>query len=275
MKYDLIPFGLLVEDPEQNPRKTFKGIADLAELIATDGLLQNLVVTPGPDGTPFFDKERGSYIVKAGSRRYRAIKRIIDERIPTHDGQWTYDTAFPCVIVETESEFTALIENEGRQDVYPWESGARFEQLTERGYTQKEVAKRIGKEQPYVSRCVKLHRGLAPRVKTMLARAGISALTDKQLDQIASLVSGHTGDPDEAAQVRLLDDFWSTPGKRKKRVARDLATLPLRERLFVRFRTLRYQASLPVEVRPQVDAILDYLEGKTDKLNMKPWGLSE
>lgn len=62
-----IPFTKLALDP-MNVRKnhTPQGIAELAQNIAVQGILQNLVVRPA--------KKRGHYLVTAGGRRFRAGK---------------------------------------------------------------------------------------------------------------------------------------------------------------------------------------------------------
>jgi len=66
----LIPLGRLRPDPHQ-ARRTFQRIAELAESIATYGLLENLVVRDAdPDGI---------YEIKAGERRFRALRLLKEQ----------------------------------------------------------------------------------------------------------------------------------------------------------------------------------------------------
>lgn len=71
-----ISFSKLTLDPK-NVRKSYTqaGILELAESIASVGVLQNLVVRPG-------DK-KGTYLATAGGRRFRAIDHLIsNKRMP-------------------------------------------------------------------------------------------------------------------------------------------------------------------------------------------------
>ena len=114
-------------DPNQ-ARRTFQRIPDLAESIATYGLLTNLVV-----------REAGSaYEIKAGERRYRAL------RLLQQQGRLKSDI-IPCFVVRTDGEYEALVENVQHEDVALWELGRKYLNLCESGLLQSEVAARIGK----------------------------------------------------------------------------------------------------------------------------------
>ena len=60
-----VPLDRLRPDPNQ-ARRTFQRITELADSIATHGLLTNLVVR----------ELGGVYEIKAGERRYRALKLL-------------------------------------------------------------------------------------------------------------------------------------------------------------------------------------------------------
>src|SRR5690554_1432725 len=81
-----VPLAQLRASP-LNPRKRFDdaSIDELADSIATEGLLQNLVVRPSPD-------EEGVYEIAAGERRLRAMLRL-DKR-----GKWPRDRLVPVVV---------------------------------------------------------------------------------------------------------------------------------------------------------------------------------
>jgi transcriptional regulator with XRE-family HTH domain len=77
-----------------NPRKTIDpaALAELADSIASRGLLQNLVVRA-------VDGVGGLFEVVAGERRYRAIKQLIRERrLPA-----SLRAGIPCRIVQAEA----------------------------------------------------------------------------------------------------------------------------------------------------------------------------
>src|SRR3954468_24885882 len=89
-------------------RRTFQRIAELAESIARYGLLTNLVVR----------ELGGVYQIKAGERRYRALKLLKDQ------GRLASDV-IPCFVVRTDGEYEALGENVQHEDVALWELGRK------------------------------------------------------------------------------------------------------------------------------------------------------
>lgn len=92
------------------PRKTFKGIEDLAASIAESGLLQPITIRPQGDGT---------FIIIAGERRYRAVTTLGWETIPA------------IVVDQDESKaFTlSVLENMARNDMTPVEEARSLAQL--------------------------------------------------------------------------------------------------------------------------------------------------
>jgi len=256
MRIERLHVGDIESRPDENPRKTVRGIAALADSIEELGLLENLVVAP---------KRGGGYALKAGERRYRALCLLESEK--RHDGY------AHCLVIESDGEFEALAENEGRQGVLPWETGDRYNELTDRGFTQEDIARKIGVPRTRVSQYQRIARGLAVKVRDILAKMP-SALTMQQLEMLSSLVD-QDGVPDEKMQIRKLDDFLSAPGRRKKRKARNLGELPMRERLFVRYKSLKYQVSVPIEARAHVDAVLNFMDGTDKHLNLRAWGIEK
>jgi|GEM_PF-3552180 len=74
-----VAFKKLALDPK-NVRKKFdqNGIRSLAANIAVNGMLQNLIIRPGP--------KRGLYLVTGGGQRFRAVEhlsqgRCVDRRL--------------------------------------------------------------------------------------------------------------------------------------------------------------------------------------------------
>lgn len=150
-----------------NPRKKFDEdvIAELAEGIAENGLLQNLVVRP--------DKN-GFYTLVAGERRFRAI-RLLESQ-----GRW--NEKFPCKVLENADDGThlavALLENLGRVDVSPLEEADAFNQLHMLDATKwstANIAARIGKTQRYVQNRIAIATKLAPAAKLLMQHGKITS----------------------------------------------------------------------------------------------------
>ena len=133
-----IGIGLIDPNPDQ-PRRTFpeEGLAQLAESIRQQGLLQPVLVTP----------EGGRYRLVAGERRWRAARKAGLETIP-------------CVVREMslrEQMEAALIENLQREDLNPAEEARALQELKERlALTQEELAQRLGKSRSMVANSLRL-----------------------------------------------------------------------------------------------------------------------
>lgn len=135
------------------PRKRFDAerLRELAESIRHHGILQPIVVTPVP-GSP------GEYTIIAGERRWRAAQLAGLQQVP--------------VIVrntpESERLELAVIENLQRQDLDPIEEAQALRQLMDmKGYTQEQVAERIGKDRSTVANILRLLH-LPLRVQAMV-----------------------------------------------------------------------------------------------------------
>lgn len=151
-----VAVGDIVPNPEQ-PRRTFddESLAALADSIRRHGLLQPLVVRRVGLG----------YEIVAGERRLRAARRA---------GLATV----PVVVRETDSDERlelALIENVQREDLNPLEEAEAYRQLIDgHGFTQEEVAERVGKSRPAITNALRL-LGLPEAVKAQLESGEISA----------------------------------------------------------------------------------------------------
>lgn len=133
-----IPLGRLQPNRFQ-PRREFDAaaIAELKSSIAANGLLQPLVVRPREDG----------FELVAGERRLRAIRELGWETVP-------------AVLRELSDEamlVLALVENLQRENLNAIEEAAAFQQLIDGfGFTQKEVAERVGRNRSTVSNALRL-----------------------------------------------------------------------------------------------------------------------
>lgn len=129
-----------VEPNSNQPRSDFDEAAlmELADSIRTHGVLQPLVVRP---------MQSGIYQIVAGERRWRASRMA---------GL----TEIPVVIKELSDSETleiAIIENLQREDLNPIELAIGYKTLMEEyGFTQEQVAEKVGKSRPVVANTVRL-----------------------------------------------------------------------------------------------------------------------
>lgn len=153
-----IAIGDLDPNPDQ-PRRDFdeEALAQLAQSIRDQGVLQPILVTPG---------ENGRYRIVAGERRWRAARLA------------ELDTV-PCVVRElsaAQQMEIALIENLQREDLNPIEAAQAIRALmNECGYTQEAVATRLSKSRPAVAnllRLLTLPEDIAELVRTGKLSAG-------------------------------------------------------------------------------------------------------
>jgi ParB family chromosome partitioning protein len=136
-----IPIENIVPNPSQ-PRKTFAKdqIEELAASIANHGVLQPILVIDDK-------KNPGRYILVAGERRLRA-------------SQLANLTEIPAQVTEaTDEELLeiAIAENVQREDLNPVEEAKAYRTLIDRfGWTQEQVANRIGKKRVTVTNSLRL-----------------------------------------------------------------------------------------------------------------------
>lgn len=239
-----VPLDRLRPDPDQ-ARRTFQRIAELADSIATYGLLTNLVVR----------ELGGMYQIKAGERRYRALKLLKEQ------GRLKEDQ-IPCFVVRTDGEYEALVENVQHEDVALWELGRKYLNLCETGFLQSEVAFKIGKTPGHVSTAITLAKNLAPAVVARLSKLPPGTFPAQRLLRLAALLDDE-GEPDEANQLRLFEQMLGTPTRRVGRPARRRTE---KETVWARYRRLKDGGGgLRVDpvYAPFLAAVLQYLAGET------------
>lgn len=147
-----------IEPNREQPRKRFdeEALAQLAESIREHGVLQPLLVKP---------QTSGSYLLVAGERRWRAARMagLTDVPVIIRD------------LSEQETMEIALIENLQREDLNPVEEALGYKELMDAfGFTQDQVAKRVGKSRSAVANALRL-TGLPDEVLPMLENGSLSA----------------------------------------------------------------------------------------------------
>ena len=147
--FQLIPLCQLVLSP-LNVRKTTgeEGIEQLAELIHAEGIIQNLSVyrCASDEG-----EAETRYAVVAGGRRWRALRRLLEQ------SRVTADYPVPCLIVGDERAVEiSLTENSAREPMHPADEFEAFRQLIDAGQSIEDVAARFGVAPIVVQRRLKL-----------------------------------------------------------------------------------------------------------------------
>lgn len=144
-------FEVGIEDvfpTSDNPRKHFDNAAltELAASIRAQGLAQPLVVRQRPEG--------GFFLI-AGERRWRAAQLAGLKQVAVVVKELSQKEAFEL----------ALVENLQRQDLNPLEEAEAYQRLTtQHGYTQEQIAERVGKERATVANALRLLK-LPPAVR--------------------------------------------------------------------------------------------------------------
>lgn len=135
-----IPVDRIEVNPNQ-PRKTFdsKALSELVVSIKSSGVIQPVIVR----------RQGAGFQLIAGERRWRAASQAGLERIP----------AIVREVTDAESLELALIENLLREDLNPMEEAEAYQKLlTQFGWTQEELAQRVGRDRSTVANCLRLLR---------------------------------------------------------------------------------------------------------------------
>ena len=151
---------LTVDQLEPNPaqpRRHFdpQALAELSASIKAQGIIQPIVVAPAV---------RGRYPILAGERRWRAAQQAGVLQVPV-------------VVRDTPEEQRfelALVENLQRSDLNPIEEAMAYQQLADlRGYTQEQIAQRVGKDRSTIANAIRLLR-LPEKVQGMVVDGALS-----------------------------------------------------------------------------------------------------
>ena len=132
-----LPLTQITPDPNQ-PRRDLGDLSGLTDSITEMGVVQPIIVTvTGYE----------AYRIVAGERRYTAARAAGLTTIP----------AIVRSVEEQERLALQLIENLHRKDLNPFEEAHSYQRLMDEfNFTQKDIAKRLGKTQGSVSEVVRL-----------------------------------------------------------------------------------------------------------------------
>lgn len=197
-----IPLKDIRSNPYQ-PRKVFdkEKLQELADSIKEHGVFQPILLRKS---------SVSGYELVAGERRWRASKLAGKESIP----------AIILDFSEQEMMEISLLENIQREDLSIIEEAQAYQQLMEKiGYTQEELAKRLGKSRSNVSnalRLLKLPTSIQSLVKTGKlsygqARTILSLENEEQQVQLAQKTI------DENLTVRQLEKIVNQKSNHHKK----------------------------------------------------------
>lgn len=160
-----IPLDLIDDNPWQ-PRQDYDGIDELAADIQRNGLLQI------PAGRRMAD---GRVQLQYGHRRLRAVRAL---------GWPTMPVDLQPVVSDNDMAIRAWVENHNRQDFTPLDQARYFKRLQDDGWTQQQIADKLGLARPTISNAIRLLK-LPADIQEQVAANGLSA---RQAEALLSLV---------------------------------------------------------------------------------------
>jgi ParB family chromosome partitioning protein len=192
----------LIEPNPFQARKEFPGIDELAQAIRAQGFTSRLRVRPHPE-------VEGKYQLVYGERRLRAAGVAGLGEVPCEIARHS----------DAEMAEIGLAENIQRRDLTPLEEAQALKALLDqRGYSQRELAERLGKSHGYVQHRLDLLRApeevqqlVAQRPDSLKAARNIARVADRaQREELIAAVSEGTITSQEVAE--RVRELTSAPG---------------------------------------------------------------
>ena len=254
-------FEVAVDDVRPNPyqpRKTFDK-ARLQEL--ADSIRQHGVFTP-----ILVKRSLGGYELIAGERRLRACRIAGLKKIPAIEMEFD----------DQQMIEIALLENIQREDLNAIEEAKAYEKLIQKvGYTQEELARRIGKSREHVANMMRLLKLPARLQQHVTAhelsmghvRALLSLEDETMMEEVAQKAIR------EQLSVRAVEKLVKSmvqPKPKKKEKPRDIHLEAVEHRLQDRFQTTVKVANGQIVIRysgdDDLNRILEMIGGLDENI---------
>lgn len=185
VEFDKIEVGVI-----PNTRTELGDVKALAADISRNGLLQPLVLLHQKQ---VVDKKSVThYILVSGNRRYAAIKLLREQDKKAF-------VEVPATLLsgnEDDARFAQIAENIQRKDLNYVEQANAFYEMTNREYSVKDIAERVGVSQTWVNQLLKMRTKCSALVQRALAKGEISLSAAMML-----------ADKDEDKQSKLLNKY--------------------------------------------------------------------
>jgi ParB family chromosome partitioning protein len=197
-----------IEPNPFQPRKTIdsNGLKELEASIRASGVIQPIVVRRSPTG----------YQLIAGERRWRAAQLAGLAKIP----------AVVREVSDAGSLELALVENILREDLNPLEQAEAYQRLIlEFGWTQEELAQRVGRDRSSIANSLRLLK-LPAQIQEDLRRGALT------MGHARALLALDSTDAQLKLREEILANAWSVRATEEgvqKRVTRQ-ASRPARRR---------------------------------------------
>lgn len=166
----MIPVGEIVPNPN-NPRRNLGDVEDLAASIRSQGIRQNLLLTPVPGSSKL--------MLVIGHRRFAAAKLAGLSEVP----------AVVTELTEREQRELMLVENSQRSDLTVFEEADGFQGLLDLGVSVREIAERTGRSETSVRKRLRVAalpasvREKSPAQPTLSDLERLASIDDEKLQK--------------------------------------------------------------------------------------------
>lgn len=254
-------FEVSIDDVRPNPyqpRKTFDEgrLRELADSIRQHGVFTPILVK----------RSLGGYELIAGERRLRACRLAGIKKIPAIEMEFD----------DQQMMEIALLENIQREDLNAIEEAKAYEKLIQKvGYTQEELARRIGKSREHVANMIRLLKLPARLQQHVTAhelsmghvRALLSLEDETMMEEVAQKAIR------EQLSVRAVEKLVKSmvqPKPKKKEKPRDIHLEAVEHRLQDRFQTTVKVANGQIVIRysgdDDLNRILEMIGGLDESI---------
>ncbi len=196
---------------KDNPRQTFRHLDELAESIASEGVIQPLIIRRDPE-------RAGYYMTVAGARRVMAANILRGHEDPDVRGRVAL---LPCIVAEESDDRAlakALAENAAREDLTRGEMMDAVLRLErEYGWSGNRISKAIGRNQGDVAEMLRVAKD--PELSELVREELLSATAAGMVTRLPPETRPEVLAEIRAGRIRSRDDIKAVNPKRRARRA--------------------------------------------------------